>query len=572
MKFKELLEPLKYDIKSTILIIGRWVFISITIILSTIILKNVISWIENNNILFSIQNAIFLAIIYIFTFLYLWLTTKRIKNIEEGIMSFLYKKYLKIFNNIDNEVFEKTWNWRYLNVLQKWLNSWKRILMWLSVSFIINIFIVIFFLYQAFIYNIIVFGIVLILLIITFLFIKLFASNLISIAKQWKEEETEIDRLITRTLNSKFETMQSIQIDKIVNIVEEKIQDNKKHNWYKFQKYNEGLFMLSNILIFILRFWVYGTFLYLAYNNVYNISTLSMLVMYVWIMDTTLNFFIRWYIDFIHWQKDINKMNELFLNSKKISNLSNWEDFIYKWWHIKLNNVNFWYSWKNTNILNNFNLEIKSWSKISFIGTSWNWKSTIVKLITWYFKPNKWNVVIDWQDLSDIKLESYYNQIWYLTQDTPLFDWTIKDNLIINDEKIEDEKIIEVLKKAKCDFIFDLPNWIYTEIWERWIMLSWWQKQKIWIAKIIIKNPKIFILDEPTSALDSNSEKEITDILKEITKDKTTITIAHRLKTIKDSDIIYVIEEGKIVESWSHKNLIKHNNWYYNKLLSNQII
>jgi ABC-type multidrug transport system fused ATPase/permease subunit len=165
---------------------------------------------------------------------------------------------------------------------------------------------------------------------------------------------------------------------------------------------------------------------------------------------------------------------------------------------------------------------------------------------------------------------SYYKDIGYLTQEPSVFDGTILENLTYwTKEKPTKEKIKEIIKKAKCEFIYDFKAWVNTEIWERWVRLSWWQKQRLAIAKIFLKNPKIIFLDEPTSALDSKSEKLIHESFSELFKWRTVIIIAHRLQTVKSADEIFVLEKWKVVETWTHESLIKKK-WHYKEMLDLQ--
>jgi len=137
------------------------------------------------------------------------------------------------------------------------------------------------------------------------------------------------------------------------------------------------------------------------------------------------------------------------------------------------------------------------------------------------------------------------------------------------DRDLSENEINDVLKQSNCEFIYDLPNWVNTEIWERGVRLSWWQKQRLAIAKIMLKNPKIIILDEPTSALDSFSEEQITKAMNNLFKDRTVIVIAHRLQTVRYADEIFVFESWKLVENWTHSSLIKKW-WVYSKMLELQ--
>ena len=241
--------------------------------------------------------------------------------------------------------------------------------------------------------------------------------------------------------------------------------------------------------------------------------------------------------------------------------------FISKSESIELKKITFAYSPKSK-IFTNFSLRLAWGKKTAFVGPSGGGKTTLIKLIAGYIRPNSWDVVVDWQKLGDVSFKSYYKKIWYLTQEPSVFDGTIYENLVhaIDDESISKKWFKAQLKKtvslAKCDFIRKFKNGIETEIGERWIRLSWWQKQRLAIAKIMLKDPEIVLLDEPTSALDSISEQAIAEALRNLFMWRTVIVVAHRLQTVKEADDIIVIKEGKILERWTHQQLIKLNGEY----------
>jgi ABC-type multidrug transport system fused ATPase/permease subunit len=191
-------------------------------------------------------------------------------------------------------------------------------------------------------------------------------------------------------------------------------------------------------------------------------------------------------------------------------------------------------------------------------------------LIAGYLFPEKGSILIDGQALphgrtvrtsKTVSLESYYQHIGYLTQEPMVFDGTIRDNILYalpeNDVDISHERIHEVLKLACCDFVFDLPKGIDTQIGEKGVRLSGGQRQRLAIAKIMLKDPQIVLLDEPTSALDSLNEQLITTALHNLFVGRTVIVIAHRLQTVKECDEILVIDEGKILQRGRHDELVK---------------
>ncbi len=294
-----------------------------------------------------------------------------------------------------------------------------------------------------------------------------------------------------------------------------------------------------------------------------------------WAIDKWIDFFKNFTKDFI----DIEKMWGFFDNTPEMKWYDTWKDFEYKNWKIEIENLTYWYS-ENKPVFENFDLKLKWWKITAFVGNSWSWKSTLVKLIAWYIRADSWNIIVDDQKINNIKLKSYYKNIWYLTQEPSVFDWSILDNLMywVNLEKnvgnenfhsLQEDRIKKIIKQSKCEFIYDLEDWINTEIWERWVRLSWGQKQRLAIAKIFLKDPQIIILDEPTSALDSFSEEQITYAMHNLFKWRTVIIIAHRLQTVKDADDIILFENGDIKERGTHKELVKLKG-QYNKMLELQ--
>lgn len=181
----------------------------------------------------------------------------------------------------------------------------------------------------------------------------------------------------------------------------------------------------------------------------------------------------------------------------------------------------------------------------------------MVKLIAGYLRPDSGSVLVDKQDLTEVSLKSYYKHIGYLTQEPSVFDGTVLENLTYAlDSDVDEDSLRHIIELAKCDFIYDFPDGLQTEIGERGIRLSGGQRQRLAIAKIFLKDPHIIILDEPTSALDSFSEEAITQAMHNLFENRTVIIIAHRLQTVKQADDIIVLEEGKVVERGTHDELV----------------
>ena len=231
-------------------------------------------------------------------------------------------------------------------------------------------------------------------------------------------------------------------------------------------------------------------------------------------------------------------------------------------WKIEYKWVNFSYN-KDKTIFKNLNFTLKPSEKIALVGHTGAWKSTIVNLLFRFFDLNSWEILIDNKNIKKLSIKSLRNHIWLVMQDSTLFNDTIKTNLLFAKEDATDKEIKEALIKASALFVLDLKEGINTIIWERWLKLSWGEKQRLNIARIILKNPEILVLDEATSALDNKTEIEIQKSLENLMHWKTTIIIAHRLSTIKKVDRIFFLENGEIKEEWNYNDLMKKKGKFY---------
>ena len=232
---------------------------------------------------------------------------------------------------------------------------------------------------------------------------------------------------------------------------------------------------------------------------------------------------------------------------------------------INFSNVKFAYEAKEGNVLNGINLEFKGGKMTSLVGLSGSGKSTILNLIPRFYDVGSGEIKIDEQCINKIKLVSLRKQISLVSQETTLFDDTVKNNIKYANSEASDEEIIEVAKLSYChDFVKNLPNKYDTLIGEDGVRLSGGEKQRISIARAMLKKSPIILLDEATSSLDSETEKKIQDALNILTSNKTSIVIAHRLSTILNSDNIYVIQKGDVVDFGKHEELLVKSKIYKN--------
>ena len=216
-------------------------------------------------------------------------------------------------------------------------------------------------------------------------------------------------------------------------------------------------------------------------------------------------------------------------------------------------------------MLKKINLEFNGGKMTSLVGHSGSGKSTILNLIPRFYDINSGDITIDNQSIYKTKIESLRNNISLVSQETTLFDDTIKNNIKYANVDASDEEIYKAAKLSYCDeFIELLPKKYDTLIGENGVRLSGGEKQRISIARAMMKKSSIILLDEATSSLDSETESKIQDALSILTKNKTTIVIAHRLSTILNSSNIYVIDSGNMVASGSHEELLKNSDLYKN--------
>ncbi len=538
--------------------------------IQSVILVSIISLIIFDISKWDINWIYFLTIIFIFITLINLVISLFIDSFSSSLYIDIEKglntKYLQEYVNLDNTRVEEYGTGKMNNIIFTWIKSFIE-----SIFLLINIFVdAISIIYMLILILIKVpnfyyfLGVLWLFYVILYLYWK-WLMQLFKIRRKAKELLVIWDWKKIKVLMSKFEILQN---QKVIHETDElwKISDelNKLRWMWNFKKRIwetwSDLFINSFYIVLFLLFWVW------VISWKYDIATFTLLA---WVMQIMSKYArqIRGYFKVIFkYFIDIDKLVEVFETIPQYKDSTNAQDFEFKKWDIEFKKVSFWYNEKSS-VFKDFDLFLEWWKKYAFVGASGWGKSTLVKLLAWYISPKWWHIIVDNQKLSQIKLKTFYKHIWYLSQDPSVFDWSIWENLLYALDYVpSDDEINEVIKQAKCEFINELPKKLETQIWEKWIKLSWWQKQRLAIAKIMLKNPNIIILDEPTSALDSFNEEEVSIAFRNLFKNKTVVVVAHRLQTVKNSDVIFYIENWQIVEQGNHKELLKLKWKYYNMI------
>ena len=238
---------------------------------------------------------------------------------------------------------------------------------------------------------------------------------------------------------------------------------------------------------------------------------------------------------------------------------------------IRFKEVSFKYEDSEEWVLDDSNLEVSKGDILALVGPSGGGKSTLVDLIPRFYDPTKGSILIDGEDIRNYTVDSLRSKMGIVTQETFLFNSSIKDNIAYGLENYPSEKVIEAAKAANAhEFIMQTPDGYDTIVGERGVKLSGGQRQRLTIARAILKNPDIMIFDEATSALDSESEILVQEAIERMMKNRTTFVIAHRLSTIRNATRIIVIDRGKIIQTGTHQELMLKENGLYKKLYEMQ--
>ena len=562
-EFKPLIRLVKKDIK-------RIIFASIIIFLSGI--SEIFTGYLNGRIVETItkleikQSLIYLAIYFL------------LELILDGIVihkanSILYKEESKLTRKLGFETYKKALNLpavayeknssgeiinRITNDADTLSFSFGRLLKMVS-SLIASFIIIIYIFVNSWIVGMEILIIVLILLLI----VKKYSPISKEIHKERKKEQDRFTSLTNESIRG-IREIKTLGIKKnLINSVTEIIKNiyKKSEDEINIQK---SLNMKTSFLKTILECGVFATCIILLYYNKTSLTFFVAMTYYIyrytWLSEE-INDFTQTY------QKvnvSLSRVNDILENrlykdetfgSKELPNIKG---------IIEFKNVTFSYP-DEENILKNFNIKIEPNKKIAIVGASGQGKSTIFNLLTRIFDANEGEILIDNINIKDLKEDELRKHISIIRQEPFVFNRTIKENFELINENITLKQIRKCTKMTYLDdYIMSLPKKYDTILGEGGVNLSGGQKQRLSIARTLSKESKIILFDEATSALDNNSQEYIKKTIDNLIKDHTIIIVAHRLSTIIDADIIYVVEKGKLLASGTHKELLKTNKIYKN--------
>lgn len=357
--------------------------------------------------------------------------------------------------------------------------------------------------------------------------------------------------LVVFRTNKKFDTELKVTKEGIKNIVDGKT---------KIKLVHEIFFTVFALIVNILKVVVLG---YAVLKSDLSVGAVVTVISLLGKAYEPIAIFNVEYVDYKLNKVTVNKYIELLdikddeaLNSGlKLKELSG---------NVEFKNVSYSYN-NEKNIINNLSFKINKNSSVALVGESGSGKSTIIKLIMGLIKYDKGNILIDDKELSKLNLNSFYDNVTYVSQEAPIFDGTLRENLIF-DKKIPDEEIIKVLNLVCLDKFYEkLENGLDTELGEKGVRMSGGERQRVALARLFFDDSKIIILDEATSAMDNITEKLVMENVVKQLDNKTLVVIAHRLETIKDVDKIYVLSNGIIQEEGKYNELLDKNG-YFTKL------
>ncbi|XP_075243615.1 ATP-binding cassette sub-family B member 6-like isoform X2 [Convolutriloba macropyga] len=391
---------------------------------------------------------------------------------------------------------------------------------------------------------------------------------------KYKRETNKLDNQTrTKAVDSllNFETVKYYGAEAYeVNRYRSSLLDYQREQW----KFQASLQLLNFIQVIIVNMGLLGGCILCAYYIVYEDEPVGTFVLYSTYMLQLygpLNFLGIWYRVIQQSFIDMENMLDLFMEPREVTDAENCTELTLRGGEVEFKNVSFHYTPEKP-ILKNVSFKVPAGSTVAVVGPSGSGKSTLIRLLFRFYDIQGGLITIDGQDISKVSQSSLRRNIGVVPQDTVLFNDTIKYNIQYGRPTAEDSEVIESAERADIhERIRDFPLGYETVVGERGLKLSGGEKQRVAIARTVLKAPRMVLLDEATSALDTQTERNIQSALNDVIKHRTTLVVAHRLSTVVDADIILVLKDGVIVERGTHHELLSQSESVYCDMWNQQI-
>lgn len=492
-------------------------------------------------------------------------------------LTHMWWKFFERFVKSHPTIVEWMWTGKILSKAQKWIETHVNLLnhvVWHIPQFVITL---VYATYKVSQYGIWVSLLFFLALIVIFLLVSRIQGYSLKFRKKRNKMHDAVTKHIVRMIMTKTSMMMhgthAYEQSQLKWMYENMKQEDIKKQLYEHRWFNIPYMFLNGGKVATFAFvW------YLIFQWLQTFEDLIVILALWTMLDRAVENMIGIYKQIVRDSIKLDSFRELESKLTPLPWRDTWDEIREQQAALTLDNVSFGY-FEEKKIITDLSLRIASGETIALVWPSWGWKSTIMKLIAWHILAQSWAVTRWDQELPNhtadnkhIKLSNRYKHVWYITQEPLVFDGTVRENLLYgvgtqffmsNDDKKTDENPLQdAIEKSQCQFIYDLPHGLDTIIGERGVRLSWWQRQRLVLAQLLLQRPRVILLDEPTSALDSESEDAITQVIHSLFKDVTMIIVAHRLQTVRQADRILYIENWTIDESWNHNNLLQKDGKY----------
>lgn len=407
--------------------------------------------------------------------------------------------------------------------------------------------------------------------IVMFILSNIYYPKIKKIQEAVKKESDEYIKVATQNITG-IREIKALGIKKNIN---RRIYTNVENLFNKQRKIgvNETVYYaLNNLCYFVIQFIILLTLGISVFKGMITLASFILIEKYIWRIDDVVESLSEFGVSFNKVSVSLKRIDEILNNKLYKDEKFGTKELKNKKVNIEFNDVKFKYRDEEELILKGLNMTVKPNKKVAIVGKSGQGKSTLFNLLTRYFDATGGNILINNINIKDLSEEALRDNISIIRQNPFLFNSTIFDNFKVVKEDVTLNEIRAVCKKAYIDdYIMSLPNQYETVIGEGGVNLSGGQKQRIAIARTLLKNTKVILFDEATSALDNESQEYIKKTIDDLVKTHTIIIVAHRLSTIMDADIIYIIDDGKVLNCGNHEELMKSSE-LYRKLYSPEVL